>query len=60
MIVYNVTQKVQNKILFDYKIYFKQFIKLDEFEINEIDEDLYTESNCENVSSKKSKKRIDA
>ena len=60
MIVYNVTQKVKNKILFDYKIYSKQFIKLDEFEINEIDEDLYTESNCENVSSKKSKKRIDA
>jgi len=27
-------------------------LKLDEFEINEIDEDLYNESNCEILSNK--------
>jgi|LakMenEpi03Aug12_release.lakeMendotaPanAssembly.Ray.scaffolds.fasta_scaffold3755890_1 hypothetical protein len=28
------------------------YLKLDEFEINEIDEDLYNESNCEILSNK--------
>jgi hypothetical protein len=30
---------------------------LDDFEINEIDEDMYTESNFEKISSKNSKKK---
>ena len=32
-------------------------LNLDDFEINEIDEDLYTESNFENISQNNSKKQ---
>ena len=32
-------------------------INLDDFEINEIDEDMYTESNFENISQKNSKNK---
>lgn len=47
-------------IAFHKKILFKNtqkviIINLDDFEINEIDEDMYTESNFENISQKNSK-----